>query len=133
MPSIPASHSDLVAFEKPTLAHLATINKDGSPQVTPVWFDFDGTHIVFNTAEGRIKDKNLYRTPHAAVSILDPANPFRYLQVQGRVVERTTTGADAVIDRLANKYLGAEKYGFGKPGEVRVTYKMEVGRVQVMG
>lgn len=133
MPSIPDSHSDLVAFDNRTLAHLATINRDGSPQVTPVWFDFDGTHIIFNTAEGRIKDKNLHRSPHAAVSILDPANPFRYLQVQGAIAERTTTEADAVIDRLSNKYLGVDKYPFGRPGEVRVTYKMEVGRVQVMG
>ena len=133
MSTIPASHADLLSWEKPTFAHLATINADGSPQVTPVWFEFDGTHIVVNTATGRVKDKNLSRASSVALSVLDPANAYRYIQVQGRVAERTLEGADACIDRLALKYLGQEKYPFGRPGEVRVTFKIEPVRAQVMG
>ena len=133
MAAIPASHADLVSWERPTFAHLATINADGSPQVTPIWFEYDGTHLIFNTATGRIKDKNLQRSSAVAVSILDPDNGYRYLQVQGPVVERTIEGADAVIDRLTLKYMGKDKYPFARPGEVRVTYKMEPVKVQVMG
>ena len=70
----------------------------GQPQVTPVWVDFDGRHVLFNTAEGRQKDKNLQRDGRVALSILDPDNPYRYLEVRGQVAERTHAGADQHID-----------------------------------
>ncbi len=128
--TIPEQFRDL--FAKKAFAHLATIGADGAPQVTPVWVDFDGTHVRFNTAKGRVKVKNLARNPHVALSILDPDNPYRYVQVRGRVIETTERGADAHIDALAKKYLDQDKYPFRRPGEVRVTYKVLPERVQGM-
>ncbi len=122
MAAIPQQYLDL--FQKKAFAHLATINSDGTPQVTPVWVDFDGTHVRFNTAKGRVKDKNLRRSPKVALAIMDPDNPYRYLRVAGRIVEVTEQGADQHIDSLAKKYLGKDKYPFRQPGEVRVMYKI---------
>jgi PPOX class probable F420-dependent enzyme len=127
MATIPASHSDLLT--KPTFAHLATLNADGSPQVTPVWVDFDGTNVVINTARGRVKAKNLAREPRVAVSIADPENPYRYLGIQGRVVEMTENGGDAHIDKMAKKYLWKDTYPFRAPGEVRVIVKIAPEKV----
>ena len=130
-PTIPSSHKDLL--DKPAFAHLATLNPDGSPQVTPVWFDYDGQHIIVNTARGRVKDRNLQREPRVALSIVDPANPYRYLGIQGRVTEMTENGADAGIDTLAKKYLGKDTYPWKGPTEVRVIVKIAAERVQGMG
>ena len=127
MATIPASHTDLLT--KPAFAHLATLNADGSPQVTPVWVDFDGTNVVVNTARGRVKDKNLAREPRVALSIADPENPYRYLGIQGRVVEMTEQGADAHIDKMAKKYLGKDSYPFRTPGEQRVIVKIAPQKV----
>jgi PPOX class probable F420-dependent enzyme len=123
---IPDSHLDL--FQKKAFAHLATLMPDGQPQVTPVWIDYDGHYVVINTAEGRQKDKNLLRDGRVALSIVDPDNPYRYLEVRGRVAERTHRGADQNVDALAKKYLGKDKYPFRQPGEVRVIYKVEPER-----
>jgi PPOX class probable F420-dependent enzyme len=120
---IPDSHLDL--FKKKAFAHLATLMPSGKPHVTPVWIDYDGNYVVFNTAEGRQKDKNLQRDGRVALSIADPDNPYRYLQVQGHVAERTRNGADQHIDAMAKKYLGQDKYPYRQPGEVRVIYKVE--------
>src|SRR5215471_11589870 len=103
---IPKTHADLLKSK--AFAHLATTMPDGSPQVTPVWFDYDGQHVIINTAEKRQKDRNLQRDGRVALSILDPENPYRYLEVRGRIAERTTQGADASIDALAKKYLGVD-------------------------
>jgi PPOX class probable F420-dependent enzyme len=119
---IPASHLDL--FKKKAFAHLATLMADGDPQSTPVWVDYDGQNVVINTAEGRQKDKNMQRDGRVALSISDPDNPYRYLEVRGHVVERTHTGADQHIDAMAKKYLGQDKYPYRRPGEVRVIYKV---------
>ena len=127
---IPNSHADL--FQKKAFAHLATLMPDGQPQVTPVWVDFDGRFVIINTAEGRQKDKNLQRDKRVALSIIDPDNPYRYLEVRGEVVERTHNGADANIDALAKKYLGKDKYPFRQPNEVRVIYKIEPQHVTTM-
>ncbi len=127
---IPAQFLDL--FQKPTFAHLATLMPDGRPQVTPVWCDFDGQYVMVNTAAGRQKDKNLQRDARVALSIQDPANPYRYLEVRGRVAERTLTGADEHIDRMAKKYLGKDSYPFRRPGEVRVLYKVAPEHVTSM-
>jgi PPOX class probable F420-dependent enzyme len=97
---------------------------DGRPQVTPVWCDWDGTHVVVNSAKGRAKDKNMRRDPRVSLALIDPDNSYRYLEIRGRVVEITEDGADAHIDKMAKKYLGQDKYPFRQPGEVRVLYKI---------
>lgn len=129
--TIPERYLDL--FEKRAFADLATIMPDGSPQVSPVWIDFDGTHLLVNTAKGRVKDRNMRRDGRVALAILDPDNPYRRLQIRGRVVEISEEGADALIDKLAFKYLGHEKYPFRQPGEVRVNYKIETLHVSAAG
>lgn len=131
MAAIPEQYKDLL--EKKAFAHLGTVMKDGSPQVTPIWFDYDGTHIRINSAKGRWKDKNMRKRPQVALSILDPENPYRYMQVRGTVVDITESGADAHIDALTKKYLGQDKYPNRQPGEVRVIYKIAVERVNAQG
>jgi len=131
MAAIPDQYKDLL--EKKAFAHLGTLMKDGSPQVTPVWFDHDGTHIRINSAKGRWKDKNMRNRPQVALSILDPDNPYRNMQIRGKVVDVTEAGADAHIDSLAKKYLDQDKYPFRQPDEVRVIYKVSVERVNAMG
>ncbi len=128
---IPASHRDLLT--KITFAHLATTMKDGSPQVTPIWFDTDGEYVRVNSAVGRLKDKNMRRDPRVALSILDPDNPYRYLEIRGRVVEITEEGGAAHIDALAKKYMGVEQYPMHQPGISRVIYKIEPLRFSTMG
>jgi PPOX class probable F420-dependent enzyme len=118
---IPTAYQDL--FQKRAFAHFATLMPDGSPQVTPVWIDFDGEYVLVNTAQGRQKDRNVERDQRVALSIQDPENPYRYIQVRGPVVEITTDGADAHIDALSQRYLGKD-YGSRRPGEVRVIYKI---------
>lgn len=131
MSTIPESYRDL--FDKKAFAHLATVGSDSTPQVTPVWCDFDGTNVRINTARGRVKDRNLRRNPRVALSIMDPDNPYRYLQVRGRVVDMTETGADEHIDALTRRYLGQDRYPFRRPGEVRVMITIQPERVQGMG
>jgi len=128
---IPASHRDLLT--KKTFAHLATTMKDGSPQVTPVWFDVDGPHVRVNSAVGRLKDKNMRRDPRVALSILDPDNPYRYLEIRGRVVAITEEGGAAHIDSLAKKYMGLDTYPMHQPGVARVIYTIEPERFSTMG
>ena len=132
MPTVPDGFKDLLTAKK-AFANLATINADGTPQVTPVWFDWDGRHVRINSAKGRVKDKNLRRTPSVALSIQDPDNPYRYVQIKGRVTSVTETGADAHIDALAKKYLGQDRYPYRKADEVRVTYVIAPDRVQTTG
>jgi PPOX class probable F420-dependent enzyme len=129
--TIPQQYLDL--FQKKAFAHLATLMADGWPQVTPVWCDFDGTHVRINSAKGRVKDLNIRRDPRVTLEVQDPDNPYRYLQVRGRVVEITEEGADAHIDSLAKKYLGVDKYPYRQPGETRVIYKIEPQRASAMG
>jgi PPOX class probable F420-dependent enzyme len=129
--AIPENFRDLL--EKKAFANLATVMKDGAPQVTPVWFDWDGGHIRVNSAKGRIKDRNMRRSPRVALAILDPDNPYRHLAIQGRVVDVTEQGADAHIDALAKKYLGQDRYPHRRPGEVRVVYRIQPERVTTMG
>jgi len=124
-------YSDL--FHKKAFANLSTLMKDGSPQVTPVWFDYDGSHIRVNSALGRVKDKNIRRDPRVSMSIQDPDNPYRYLEIRGKVIDITQQGADDHIDSLAQKYLGQAKYPYRQPGEVRVLYKIEPQKLSSMG
>jgi PPOX class probable F420-dependent enzyme len=129
--TIPEQFRDLLS--KKAFAHLATLMPDGSPQVTPVWFDYDGSHIRINSAKGRVKDRNMRRNGRVALAIQDPENPYRYLAVRGRVEEITETGADTHIDSLAKKYLGQDRYPHRQPGEVRVIYRIRPERVSSMG
>jgi PPOX class probable F420-dependent enzyme len=129
--TIPNKWHDL--FEKKVFANLATVMPNGAPQVTPVWVDFDGENVLVNTAEGRQKDKNLQREPRVSLALLDPDNPYRYLEVRGRVVERTHNGADDHINKMAKKYLGKDVYPFRQPGEVRVLYKIKPEHFNSMG
>jgi PPOX class probable F420-dependent enzyme len=122
MKTIPEKYLDL--FQKRAFAHLATLMEDGSPQVTPVWIDFDGTYLLVNSAEGRVKDENMRRDPRVAIEIMDPDDPYRYFQVRGRVVEITDQGARDHIDKMAKKYKGLDKYPFHRSGEVRMIYKV---------
>jgi PPOX class probable F420-dependent enzyme len=119
---IPSQFLDL--FQKKAFASLATVMPDGTPQVTPVWVDYDGGSVIVNSARGRRKDKNMKLGASVALAIMDPDNPYRHLQVRGRVSEVTEQGADDHIDRMAKKYLGKDKYPFRQPGEVRVIYKI---------
>lgn len=128
---IPDKYVDL--FDKKVFAGLATLMPNGSPQVTPVWIDYDGENVVFNTAVGRQKDKNLQADGRVSMSLTDPENPYRYLEVRGTVVERTTDGADDHINKMAKKYLGQDVYPFRQPGEVRVIYKIKPERTSSMG
>jgi PPOX class probable F420-dependent enzyme len=132
MAVIPDGYLDLLD-KKITFAHVATVLKDGSPQVTPVWFDYTGGKIRINSARGRVKARTLQEGTRVALSILDPENPYRYIQIRGRVVTATESGADAHIDSLAKKYLGKDKYPFSQPGEVRVRYEIEPTSAQAMG
>ncbi len=126
------AYTDLLK-EKKAFAHLVTLMEDGSPQVTPVWFTFDGAHIIVNSARGRLKDRNMRRDERVALAISDPENPYRYLQIRGRVVKITEEGADEMIDSLAQKYMGVDRYPYRGADEVRVTYMILPESVQGMG
>jgi PPOX class probable F420-dependent enzyme len=132
MATIPEAFKDILTKKK-AFATLATVGADGAPQVTPVWFDWDGSRLRINTAKGRVKDKNLRRTPTVAVTIMDPDNPYRYVQVKGRVANVAESGADAHIDALSKKYTGQGRYAKRTPGEVRVIFTITPDRVQTMG
>jgi PPOX class probable F420-dependent enzyme len=128
---IPEQFRDL--FNKKAFASLTTLMPDGSPQTTPVWCDTDSEHVIFNSAKGRQKDRNVRRDPRVAMAIIDPDNPYRYLEIRGKVVEITEQGADAHIDKMAKKYLDKDKYPFRQPGEVRVLYKIRPEHTSTMG
>ena len=128
---IPEKYRDL--FQKRAFANLSTLMPDGRPQVTPVWVDFDGEHVIFNSAKGRQKDRNVRRDPRVAMSIMDPENPYRYIEIRGRVGEITEDGASGHIDKMAKKYLGVDTYPYSQPGEVRVMYKIKPEHTTVMG
>ncbi len=119
-------------FEKPNFAHIATLMPDGSPQVTAVWVDMDGNQILVNTAEGRVKPRNVRRDPRVAISVTDQANPYSAAFVRGRVVEVTREGAEDLIDKLAQKYIGQERYPWRRAGERRVTLVIEPEHVASM-
>ena len=131
MARIPDNYLDLLN-QKKAFASLATVMTNGSPQVTPVWFDYQGGNIRVNTAKGRVKSRTLKPGAPVALAIMDPDNPYRYIQVRGRVSCAVEAGADAHIDSLAKKYLGKEAYPFRQPGEVRIMYEIEPEAVSGM-
>ena len=116
-------------FEGKNFAFLATLMKDGSPQVTPTWVDIDKNNnhtILVNTAEGRVKHRNISRDPRVAVSILDSSNPYHMVSIRGKVIEQIK-GKDAEehIDKMAKKYLDKEKYPMRRPGEERLLLRIK--------
>ena len=130
---IPESHTDLLLDETRAFAFLATTMSDGSPQVTPIWFNTDGDYILINSARNRVKDKNIRADPRVAILIYDPTDPYRYLQIRGEIVQITESGAKDHIDFLAGKYLGEPKFKNSNPGDIRVTYKISPLHVSTMG
>ena len=132
MATIPDNYLDLLQ-QKKAFADLATVMPDGSPQVTPVWFDYINGVIRVNTAKGRVKARNMKQGSPVALSIMDPDNPYRYLQVRGKVTRVTEEGAGAHIDTLAKKYIGKDKYPWSRPGEVRIMCEITPTAAQAMG
>ncbi len=129
--SFPETYLDL--FNKKAFGSFTTLMPDGSPQTSPVWVDYQDGQLWVNSAEGRQKDKNVRRDPRVAVAIIDPDNPYRYVEVRGRVQDITNEGANAHIDKMAKKYLGQDKYPYAQPGEKRVLYKIKPEKFHAMG
>jgi len=111
-------------LEDKNLAFVATLMRDNSPQITPTWIDLVDGIIIINTAEGRVKQRNLSRDPRVAISIVDQKNPYNMVTIRGQVIEQTTHDADKHIDKMAKKYLGVDKYPFAMPGEKRILIKI---------
>ena len=116
-------------IEDKNLAFIATLMKNNSPQITPVWIDLVDDIILVNTAKGRVKQKNTSRDPRVAISIVDRNNPYNMVTIQGNVVEQTAEGADKHIDKMAKKYLGVDKYPFAMPGEKRILLKISPRKI----
>ncbi len=127
---IPETYQDLLRDNAKVFASLATLMPDGSPQVTPVWFSWDGKNILINSAKGRQKDRNMRARPRVALCIVDPNNPYRFLQIRGEVVEITEVGAREHANFLSKKYVGNPVYQ-GDPNEVRVIYRIKPEHVSV--
>jgi PPOX class probable F420-dependent enzyme len=132
MATIPEKYLDLLTRKK-AFAAIATAMPDGSPQVTPVWFDYKDGLVRVNTAKGRVKARNLKKDAPVALAIIDPDNPYRYIQIRGRVRRVTEEGANAHIDALAKKYRGEDKYSSAAPGEVRLMAEIEPRSASGMG
>ncbi|MBI3994220.1 MAG: PPOX class F420-dependent oxidoreductase [Candidatus Lambdaproteobacteria bacterium] len=130
-PTIPAQFRSL--FTSKAFAHMATVMRDGTLQVTPVWVDLDGERVLINSALGRVKDRNLRTNPAVTVEVQDPGNPYRYISVRGRVVKFRQEGATEHIHKLAQRYMGVEKYPYLKPGMQRVIYEIEPLSVHTAG
>jgi len=128
---VPDKYVDLL--QKKAFANLGTLMPDGSPQVTPVWVDYDGKYVRVNSALGRVKDRNIRRDPRVSLAIQDPENPYRYVEIRGKVVDITEEGADEHINGLSKKYLGNPVYPGRKPGEVRILYKISPEKFSSMG
>ena len=131
MALIPESHAGIL--DTKALLYLGTQNKDGSPQVSPVWFGTNGDIIEVNSAKGRLKDMNMRARPKVSIAIVDPENAYRWVGIQGTVVEITENGAEEHIDALANKYLGVDSYPNRQAGQVRVIYRIRADKVFTMG
>lgn len=132
MTDIPAGFLDLLTV-KAAFASIATLQPDGSPQVTPVWFDYTNGKVRVNTAKGRVKARNMSVGAKVALSIMDPDNAYRYIQIRGTVTNETTEGAIAHIDSLAKKYMGKDVYPFHNAKDVRVIYEITPSAAQTMG
>lgn len=123
----------LSLLRQPSGCYLVTLMDDGSPQVTQTWVDTDGEHVVINTVQGFVKTRNIERDPRVAVAITDPANPFRYFQVRGRVIATTTEGGAEHIEMLSQKYTGGPYAWYGGRDQVRVIVTIEAESISGMG
>jgi PPOX class probable F420-dependent enzyme len=132
MTAIPDKYLDLLERKK-AFAALATTMPDGSPQVTPVWFDYKDGIVRVNTAKGRVKARNLKAGAAVALAVIDPDNPYRYIQIRGLVRRVSEEGAGSHVDSLAKKYLGKDKYPNAAPGEVRIMCEIEPAAASGMG
>jgi PPOX class probable F420-dependent enzyme len=118
---------------EPAFCQIATLMPDGSPQLTQVWVNSDGEHILINTYEGAQKLRNMRNDPRVAVNVVDPSNAWRLASIRGRVVDITTAGADDHIDELARKYLGVDSYPFRQPGQVRIKVTIDPENISEIG
>ncbi len=116
-------------FRGKNFGFIASLMNDGSPQLTPVWIDYDGQFLLVNTAEGRTKQKNFARDPRVAISVIDQNNPYNMVSIRGKVVQQTSDGADEHIDRLAKRYLGVDKYPFRAPDEKRIILQIKPEKI----
>ena len=130
---VPEKFEDLLEWDTKAYAHVATVGPNGEPQNNPVWFDTQDGKILFSQTTTRQKLKNVAREPRVALSILDPENPYRYLEIRGKVVEVQPDPDKAFIDRMAQKYLGEERYPWNRPGEERVIVVVEPEHTSSMG
>ena len=112
--------------------HVVTLNSDGKPQVTMVWMDVEGDEVLFNTADGRKKPQNLRQDPRIIVSVQSRSDPQAYAVFHGKA-RVTEAGADDHIDKLAKRFLGADKYPFRQPGEKRLLVRISVDRIGGVG
>jgi len=124
MINFPEKYADLILDDTRAFLFLATTMPDGSPQVTPIWFNTDGEYLLINSAKGRVKDRNMRARPQVAATILNPTEPYRYLQIRGTVVEIVEENALAHIDALSHKYHN-KPWVPNSPDEVRVIYKIK--------
>ncbi len=123
----------LALLRQPSICYLATTMADGSPQLTQVWVDTDGTHILINSVQSHVKMRNIARDPRVAVAVADREDPSRYFQARGRVVRVTTDGAVEHIEMLAQKYLGGPYPWYGGRDQVRVLLVIEAEHVSGIG
>lgn len=128
---IPQSHRDLL--DAPGFAHLASLGPDGAPQSHPVWYEFEDGQLLISTTKDRQKYRNVTRDERVAVSILDPENPYRYLEIRGRVVSIEDDPEKELVDDLAGKYLGADEYPHKQPDAERVIIAIEPEHAATMG
>ena len=129
--SIPESYLDL--FHKKAFGSLSTLMPDGSPQTNPVWVDYQNGELWVNSAVGRLKDRNIKRDPRVSVAVIDPENPYRFLEIRGRVREITEQGAPEHIDKMAKKYVDLDKYPWHQPGDERVIVTIKPERIDAYG
>jgi PPOX class probable F420-dependent enzyme len=120
-------------LRQPSVCFIATTMPDGSPQLTQTWVDTDGEHVLINTVDGFQKVRNIERDPRVAVSVIDPANPFRYYTVRGKVTSATTDGAAEHIEQLSHKYTGGPYAWYGGRDQVRVLLTISANHIHAMG
>lgn len=129
--SIPESHQDLL--DKAGFAHMATHGPDSELHSSPVWYDWDGQHVLISHTNSRQKYRNVKRDPHVALSILDPENPYRYIEIRGEVVEIEDDPEKTLINKLAKKYRDLDTYPYDGPNDHRVIFRVKPSRVSVSG
>lgn len=128
---IPEKYNDLL--QSNALANIATIGPEGAPQNNPVWFEYDGEHIKFSQTQHRQKLRNLERDPRIAITIVDPTNPFRYVEIRGAMAKVEPDPDNAFINKMAKKYMGQDVYPWHKPGDQRMVVYVKPERSLSMG